>query len=153
MGSQEPWIGSGGLVALVFDYRYLGVSGGEPRQLIDTRRQRVDLRHAVEFARSRPDVDATRIALWGTSLGGSHVILAAADRNGTIERISAPLLATLARDDEVVSTAFVKEKVAKAKYHEIREYPVTHFAMYHGALCDQVAADQLAFLQHHLTNS
>ena len=70
---------AGGLAALVFDYRYLGVSGGEPRQLIDTRRQRVDLRHAVEFARSRPDVDATRIALWGNSLGGSHVIHAAAE--------------------------------------------------------------------------
>ncbi len=74
-------------------------------------------------------------------------------RDGTIERITAPLLVTLARDDEVVSTTFVREKVAKARRHEIREYPVTHFAMYHGAVRDQVAADQLAFFQRHLASS
>ena len=30
------------------------------------------------------------------------------------------------------------------------EYPVNHFAMYHGAVRDRVAADQLAFLRYHL---
>lgn len=54
-------------------------------------------------------------------------------RDGTIERIAAPLMVTVARDDEVVSSAFVKEKAARAKHHEIREYPVHHFEMYHGA--------------------
>jgi dienelactone hydrolase len=249
----------GGLAVLIFDYRYLGVSGGEPRQLIDTRKQCDDLRRAVEFARSRPDIEARRIALWGTSLGGSHVVKLAAEdrdfaavvanvpgldlflkgtrgryvppdmrlakreiavamirllaaatldavrgavglsphyiavygrlghavfsdpalaglfrdveknapswrnqvtprffftapryRDGTIERISAPLMVTVAHDDEVISTAFVKQQAAKAAHHEIREYPVRHFDMYHGAVRDQVAADQLAFLRRHL---
>ena len=69
----------GGLTVLIFDYRYLGVSGGEPRQLIDTRRQREDLHRAIEFVRSRKDIDTRRIALWGTSLGGSHAIQLAAE--------------------------------------------------------------------------
>ncbi|EUA87644.1 putative hydrolase [Mycobacterium ulcerans str. Harvey] len=37
-------------------------------------------RAALEFARSLPDVDASRVALWGTSLGAMHVLLIAARR-------------------------------------------------------------------------
>ena len=64
----------GDIAALIFDYRYLGESEGEPRQLISTPRQCDDLRRAVEYVRSLPDIDASRIALWGTSLGGYHVL-------------------------------------------------------------------------------
>jgi len=67
-----------------------------------------------------------------------------------MERTRCPLLVTLARDDEVISSAFIKEKTAKAARNEIREYPARHFDMYHGAVRDQVASDQLAFLQRHL---
>jgi hypothetical protein len=70
---------SAGLAALTFDYRHFGASGGEPRQLVDVVEQRADLRAAVDFARRQPEIDAERIALWGTSLGGSHVALAAAE--------------------------------------------------------------------------
>lgn len=69
----------GGLAVLVFDYRCLGSSDGTPRQLIDSRRQLADLRRAVAFARTSSGIDARRIALWGTSLGGSHVITVAAE--------------------------------------------------------------------------
>ena len=66
-------------------------------------------------------------------------------REGTIERIVAPLMVTIARDDEVISSEFVKQKAARARHPEIREYPVRHFEIYHGATRDQVAADQLTF--------
>ncbi len=68
-----------GLAVLTFDYRHLGESGGEPRQIVDVRKQRADLRRAVAFARSHPRIDPDRIALWGTSLGGSHVVDLAAN--------------------------------------------------------------------------
>ena len=71
-------------------------------------------------------------------------------RDGTIERIVAPLMVTIARDDEVISSEFVKQKAARARHPEIREYPVRHFEIYHGATRDQVAADQLTFFWHHL---
>jgi dienelactone hydrolase len=252
---------AGGLAALIFDYRHLGLSGGEPRQLIDSHRQLEDLRSALAYIRSRPNIDASRVALWGTSLGGSHVLnVAAADRDiaavvanvpgvdlfrgvrgryvpphmrlgtarvavataqllgaaivdavrgalrlnpfyipvygelghavfsdpalaglfrdveryaptwrnqvtprflftapryrqGTMERITAPLLVTVARDDDVISTAYVAKTVARAPRHEICSYPVRHFEMYHGAVRDHVAADQLAFLQRHLKST
>lgn len=67
-----------GLVALVFDYRNFGASSGEPRQLLDIRRQHEDWRAAIAYARSLPDVDPERIALWGTSFSGGHVVTVAA---------------------------------------------------------------------------
>jgi fermentation-respiration switch protein FrsA (DUF1100 family) len=68
-----------GMCALVFDYRYYGESGGQPRQLMDTARQREDWRAAIRLARSCSGVDPERIALWGTSFSGGHVIAVAAE--------------------------------------------------------------------------
>lgn len=68
-----------GLAALVFDYRYFGESAGKPRQLVSVKRQREDLQAAIRFARSQAGIDADRVALWGASLGGGHVIAVAAE--------------------------------------------------------------------------
>jgi fermentation-respiration switch protein FrsA (DUF1100 family) len=67
-----------GMAALVFDYAYFGASGGQPRQLLDVGHQLDDYRAAVAFARGQPGIDPARIALWGTSLSGGHVIVVAA---------------------------------------------------------------------------
>lgn len=67
-----------GYACLVFDYRYFGASGGEPRQLLDIESQLQDWASAIDHARSRSDVDTARIVLWGSSFGGGHVIVAAA---------------------------------------------------------------------------
>jgi fermentation-respiration switch protein FrsA (DUF1100 family) len=63
---------------VVFDYRHFGASSGEPRQLLDIKRQLADWAAAVTFARSRAEIDGARIALWGTSFSGGHVIETAA---------------------------------------------------------------------------
>ena len=67
-----------GLAALVFDYRYFGDSDGEPRQLLDIRRQLEDWRAAIAYARTLEGVDPARIAIWGSSFGGGHVMTLAA---------------------------------------------------------------------------
>ncbi|GAA5055076.1 alpha/beta hydrolase [Nocardia callitridis] len=68
-----------GWSVLVFDYRHLGASGGQPRQLLDIGKQLEDWRAALTFARTLPEVDVERIALWGSSFGGGHVLRAGAD--------------------------------------------------------------------------
>lgn len=68
-----------GLAALVFDYRHFGDSSGEPRQLLDIRRQHEDWRAAISFARTLVGVDPARIAIWGSSFGGGHVLAIAAE--------------------------------------------------------------------------
>jgi quorum-quenching protein AidA len=73
---------AGGIAALVFDYRGFGESGGQLRQVVDLPRQREDLRAAIAWVRGRHDLDSGRLALWGNSLGGAHVISVAADDPG-----------------------------------------------------------------------
>jgi alpha-beta hydrolase superfamily lysophospholipase len=68
-----------GVAALLFDYRNFGESGGEPRQLVEIAGQQEDIRAAVAFVRSRAEIDPDRVALWGNSLGGGHVVAVAAD--------------------------------------------------------------------------
>lgn len=63
-----------GMACLVFDYRHFGESEGEPRQLLDIKRQHGDWRSAIRFARRLPNVDGGRIVLWGSSLSGGHVL-------------------------------------------------------------------------------
>ena len=68
-----------GLAALVFDYRHFGSSEGMPRQLVDNKCQLEDWRAAIARARQLDQVDPERIALWGTSTSGGHVVQLAAE--------------------------------------------------------------------------
>jgi len=64
-----------GLAALVFDYRNLGVSGGEPRQHLDPWAQVRDYRNALTFLERRDEIDSDRLAVWGISYSGGHVLI------------------------------------------------------------------------------
>jgi dienelactone hydrolase len=69
-----------GLAALLFDYRHFGASGGQPRQLLDIKRQLEDWRTAVAYARGLDGVE--KVGLFGSSFGGGHAIeIAASDPN------------------------------------------------------------------------
>ena len=67
-----------GFVVVLFDYRHFGASTGEPRQLLDIRRQQEDYRAAIAWARQLDGVDPDRIVLWGWSFSGGHVLAVAA---------------------------------------------------------------------------
>src|SRR5207302_5019016 len=70
-----------GFVTLVFDYRYQGASEGEPRGQIIPAEQHEDYRNAITWVSLRPEVDASRIGVWGSSYSGAHVLhLAAFDK-------------------------------------------------------------------------
>jgi dienelactone hydrolase len=68
-----------GMLVLTFDYRHFGESEGIPRQLITIHKQLEDIEAAIRFARTQTYIDPKRIALWGTSLGGGHVVSVAAE--------------------------------------------------------------------------
>lgn len=52
-----------GYACLVFDCRHFGVSGGQPRQLLDIKRRLQDWRSAVAHARAQEELDATHVIL------------------------------------------------------------------------------------------
>ncbi|HEY8446077.1 MAG TPA: alpha/beta fold hydrolase [Thermomicrobiales bacterium] len=61
-----------------FDYRGLGTSDGEVGRLLPME-QVEDVRSAVSYLHTRPEIDTSRIALLGWGFGGGVVIEAAAD--------------------------------------------------------------------------
>lgn len=71
-----------GMAAFIFDYRFFGPSEGEPRRLINPGKQLSDWEAAIRHVRTREDVDGSRIALWGTSFSGGHVLVTAARVKG-----------------------------------------------------------------------
>lgn len=250
-----------GFAVLIFDYRHLGESEGIPRQLIDPDKQLKDLESAIAFARQQDLIDSSRIALWGTSLGGSYIFrIASRDskiaavignmpaidaikgsnlnaklkhvratrldlvitslkllfaavidqvkallgldpyyiqvygkpgkaffadtslgsrfetvqqesptwqnkatprfifkapryKEGTFERVQAPILLTLAINDVELSADFIKSKAKGARHLEIKEYPFGHFDLYHGDVLETVLKDQVEFLKRVLVHN
>ena len=72
----DPFAGrfnGAGFTVFAFDYRRFGESGGRPRQVARLGEQLADWRAAISFARALPEVDPSRIAIWGFSLSGGHV--------------------------------------------------------------------------------
>ena len=73
-----------GVGALVFDYRCFGGSEGEPRHWVDPVRHGDDYESALAFVRgvlaANGDVDASRVALWGSSFSGGTALVTAARR-------------------------------------------------------------------------
>ncbi|MFI5798746.1 alpha/beta hydrolase [Streptomyces sp. NPDC051677] len=67
-----------GLNALVYDHQNFGDSDGTPRQEVDPVLQYRDFRNAITYATTRPDVDASKIGIWGSSFAGGHVLMVAA---------------------------------------------------------------------------
>lgn len=76
-----------GYAALIYDQAGFGTSGGEPRQEVNPWRQVHGYRSAVDFLSSRPEVDPSRIAVWGFSYSGAMALIATA----TDERVAAAI--------------------------------------------------------------
>ena len=70
-----------GIDVLAFDYRGFGASEGEPRQSLSVGRQIADYHAAADAAKKLEGVDPTKVALWGASFSGGHVLRVAADRD------------------------------------------------------------------------
>jgi len=88
-----------GLAVLLFDFRTLGGSEGQPRHWIDPERQREDWHSALAFARKELGparaIDAARSGVWGSSFSGGTALVAAA-QDAAVRAVVAqcPYLAT-----------------------------------------------------------
>lgn len=69
---------------LVYDNRGFGdsdVAEGEPRSEIVPMTQCSDISDAITYAATRPEVDADKLGIWGSSYSGGHVLyVGAVDR-------------------------------------------------------------------------
>jgi dienelactone hydrolase len=152
-------LAAAGADVLLFDYRHLGDSPGQPRQRFRKAAQLEDWRAAVAAARARPEVDGERIVLWGFSFGGAHAVETAA-ADGTIAatiafhrpvmkapKVRCPLWVGLGDHDISVSGKAVARLAARAPRAELHRYPYSHFEPFMEQAPDKVAADQVDFLR------
>ena len=77
LGDYAKSFAAAGFVVLTFDYRGYGGSEGTRRRLIPLE-QIDDIRNAISYFETLPEVDPTRIGLWGTSFGGANAPYTAA---------------------------------------------------------------------------
>lgn len=99
------------ITCLAYDNRGFGESDtrpGEPRLEIDGMVQSSDISDAITYVQTRPEVDADKIGIWGSSFSGANVLwVAAVDRRVKAVASQAPLVdgwsgfANLLRPDEV----------------------------------------------------
>ena len=129
-----------GLAAIVFNNRNFGASDGEPRQEIDPWQQVRDYRHAITYAATLDEVDATRIGVWGSSYSGGHVLVVGAiDRRVRAVVAQVPLVSGSANIGELVRADF------RAGFREMFDADRTaRFAGDPPAMVPVVAEDPLA---------
>jgi len=77
-----------GFAVLIFDYRYFGVSEGEPGHIISVKAQLKDWEASIEFLRGLKEVDGDKICIWGYSFSGGHVLATAAQNSNVKAFIS-----------------------------------------------------------------
>lgn len=123
-----------GFGVIVYDHRNFGVSDGEPRSHIDPWQQINGYRDAITYAQSRPDVDANRIGIWGSSYSGGHVLVVAAiDRRVKCVVAQVPLTYGLVSAQRLIRgdmwaglrAAFDADRVARASGQPGAKMPVT----------------------------
>ena len=81
-----------GVACLTYDTRGFGSSDGYPRQEADPWKILHDIRTAIDYLHTLPQVDTTRIGIWGTCFGGGPAMVAAAvDRRVKTLVVQVPL--------------------------------------------------------------
>ena len=86
-----------GFVAIAFDYRNFGGSGGKPREVLSVPRQRADYSTVIGWAVEQRYIDPRQIIAWGTSFAGMHIVeLAVSDTRLAAAIAQSPLTDGLA---------------------------------------------------------
>ncbi len=83
----EKFAGTG-LAVFLFDYRGFNDSQGLPRNYVNPSRHIEDWDSAIEYVKTLDNIDTGRIALWGTSFSGGHVVVEAAKHQEILAIIS-----------------------------------------------------------------
>lgn len=128
---QATALASAGLHVFAFDHAGFGLSDGAPRQEVDPPRQLRGYRDAVSFVRALRQVDGSRIALWGSSFSGGHVLQAGAldPRVSCVVSqapfISGSALLALRPDHEAFVAALYAERESRSAGNPASMIPVT----------------------------
>lgn len=69
------YFSAAGFAVLLYDHRNLGISDGEPRQEINFWVQSRGYIDAIDFLTGEPEIDSTKVAVWGASMSAREAFL------------------------------------------------------------------------------
>jgi uncharacterized protein len=131
LSSYAEKFAAAGMAVLVFDYRFLGEGEGEPRGQVLPHTQIDDYRNALTWISLRPEVDAGRIGVWGSSYSGGHVIhLSAFDRRIKAAVAQVPNICawrSILKHQGVDALRMLQEMVIADRTARYPDRPVTYF--------------------------
>ncbi|MBS1553413.1 MAG: alpha/beta hydrolase [Bacteroidetes bacterium] len=68
-----------GFITLAFDFKNFGESEGEPRFFESPMNKRIDVKNAITFLSSLPEVDSDKIGAFGVCAGAMYTLMASAE--------------------------------------------------------------------------
>ncbi|KAJ5111964.1 hypothetical protein N7532_000009 [Penicillium argentinense] len=107
------------IACLAYDNRCIGSSEGEPRREIIPALQLNDYSDAITFAQSLPEIDADKIAIWGSSYSGGHVLTV-----GAVDRRVKAVISQVADFIPRLNELFADDRHARAKGDKPGRMPV-----------------------------
>lgn len=102
-----------GFAALTFDFRHYGESGGQPREYENPPDKIEDIRSAVEFLQTVPEVDTRRIGGLGVCFS-TGLMAAAANDDARIRSVA--LVAPWLHNREILKTTYGPESEWQRRY-------------------------------------
>jgi fermentation-respiration switch protein FrsA (DUF1100 family) len=112
-----------GFITLAFDFRNFGDSEGEPRFFESPALKKEDIKNAVGFLQTVPEVDGDRIGAFGVCAGAMYTLMAASEDH----RIqSVVTTASWLHDAEAVKLFYGGEEGVQAKIKAAREAKKTY---------------------------
>lgn len=116
-GLYAEQLAENGLLTLAFDFRNFGESEGEPRFYESPQLKKTDIKNAVTYLSSLPEIDSDRIGAFGVCAGAMYTVMAAAedDRIKSVVTVAAWL-----HDPEAVKLFYGGEEGVSAKIDAAR---------------------------------
>ena len=116
-GRYAPLLADAGFAAMTFDFRGFGESEGAPREVESPAQKAEDIRNAVAFLRTHPDVDGDRIGALAVCASAGYAAAAAAGAGGALRSIA--MIAPWLHDAEIVRAVYggeegVSQRLAQA---------------------------------------
>ena len=107
-----------GIAAYFFDYRTFGDSEGEPRHLVDPKAHQEDWHNAISFVANMEQIDPKKIAIWGSSFSGGHVLQVGAESKDV-----AAIISQVPHVDGFATTVMGKPiDILKASFAAVKDY-------------------------------
>ncbi len=107
-----------GFLALAFDFRNFGESGGEPRFYESPALKKEDLKNAVTYLQALPEVAADKITAFGVCAGAMYTLMAASE-DSRIKSVATA--ASWLHDDEAVKLFYGGKKGVDQKIEAARK--------------------------------